>query len=454
LAGDIDAGWYPDPIGAAQLRYWNGVSWTEHTHPPAGSLDGARRELDLVVRPDVIRQPPRRDRRRTFGIAAAIVAGAVFLFAGGNAVISVRDHANAHAPTVTTSPPPSRVTTPPGQTSYAPRLTKNGDPVLVPFPSERESTPRRSSSPDLYVVAAGPTVATPALAKSVTTAIWTRRSGALRAGDYSRLAAFETGAALTVDRSASLCCTATEEFGPVKSMVVAVPRLSQFPARFLAEVSATLNGGPWVALLVVTRVSGGQPWRLSFAGGYVPAHPDDPFLEPLTSADGYAVPMDRGLVGQAVLQPAALAAYWQSWIDHGVAPRPEGNFWMPGFMTDRYGQTKSQDGLQGQMNVHNGLVGRYRYQQDSSAGAYVFPIQPNELLVCAPILRQVTWSGATKDDEPYQPSSRDNWGDQVLPGRYRAIIQDDIASPCIDVAFEDNVVLGAPPDTVAFVPVP
>lgn len=26
------AGWYPDPLGVGELRYWSGDSWTEHTH--------------------------------------------------------------------------------------------------------------------------------------------------------------------------------------------------------------------------------------------------------------------------------------------------------------------------------------------------------------------------------------------------------------------------------------
>lgn len=28
------AGWYADPAGSNQLRYWDGSSWTEHTAPP------------------------------------------------------------------------------------------------------------------------------------------------------------------------------------------------------------------------------------------------------------------------------------------------------------------------------------------------------------------------------------------------------------------------------------
>lgn len=29
------AGWYPDPAGTPQLRYWDGTSWTEHVAPAA-----------------------------------------------------------------------------------------------------------------------------------------------------------------------------------------------------------------------------------------------------------------------------------------------------------------------------------------------------------------------------------------------------------------------------------
>lgn len=32
------AGWYRDPLGIPQLRWWNGISWTNHiqqSHPAA-----------------------------------------------------------------------------------------------------------------------------------------------------------------------------------------------------------------------------------------------------------------------------------------------------------------------------------------------------------------------------------------------------------------------------------
>lgn len=32
-----EPGWYPDPSGAPNLRWWNGVSWSDSTHPLPGA---------------------------------------------------------------------------------------------------------------------------------------------------------------------------------------------------------------------------------------------------------------------------------------------------------------------------------------------------------------------------------------------------------------------------------
>ena len=237
-------------------------------------------------------------------------------------------------------------------------------------------------------------------------------------------------------------------------MVVSVPRFARFPARFMAEVSTALDGPPWLSIVVMTRTTSAQPWRIAFSGGFAPARPDHPFVPPTIGTDGYAAPTVPAVVAQAKLQTAGLAAYWQFWVDDGAAPPPFGSIWMPGVMTDQYGRTRAQHGLQGQVDKVNGLVGRYVYRQDSSGGTFVFPVEKNDVLVCAPILRQVTWSGATKADAPYQDAGRTNWGPRAPPGVYRAVIQDDTASPCIDVAYEDNFVLGEIPGTLVYVAVP
>jgi len=34
---NVPAGWYPDPGGSGQQRYWDGNAWTEHFHAAAGA---------------------------------------------------------------------------------------------------------------------------------------------------------------------------------------------------------------------------------------------------------------------------------------------------------------------------------------------------------------------------------------------------------------------------------
>jgi hypothetical protein len=47
----VPAGWYEDPADPARVRWWNGVSWTEHTNAKPGSVSPS---LSTVASPDAI----------------------------------------------------------------------------------------------------------------------------------------------------------------------------------------------------------------------------------------------------------------------------------------------------------------------------------------------------------------------------------------------------------------
>ena len=423
MRDEIGPGWFPDPAGGGGLRYWDGLTWTGFTQPPPGAF------LEDQL-------PSSRRDRQTWPIAVLVGVVIATLLAG---VITVVNHHSTSRSTTSTTP------------SAPPSSTANGEPALVPYPVRaHERVPSRASMPALYSLPGGDTVVTPESAKSVVATIWPRRAAALAASDAATLGAFETDSALAVD--AARCDCGHSKFGPIRSVTVAVPRFSRFPANFLAEVSTTFNTDPWLALLVMTRASSDQPWRLAFAGGFIPA---SPFLQPLIGPDGYAAAIAPDVRAVAARQPAALAAYWQYWKDKGNPLAQARSSWKRGVMTDRYGQFIAQVGLQGEVNRENGLVGRYRYQADPKGTNYMFPIRPNEVLVCAPVLRQARWTGPSPKALVYQSLSRANWGPDVAPGGYRAMLQDDIASPCIDASVVGgsavNDVVGIYPDPVASV---
>lgn len=49
---NIPAGWHPDPHGAPQLlRYWDGTSWTEHTHPAQAPAQAAAQAQPQAASP-------------------------------------------------------------------------------------------------------------------------------------------------------------------------------------------------------------------------------------------------------------------------------------------------------------------------------------------------------------------------------------------------------------------
>jgi Protein of unknown function (DUF2510) len=50
----VPSGWFPDPSDPRQFRYWDGVSWTLHTHPMQVPIpaEGQSRPVELLERVD------------------------------------------------------------------------------------------------------------------------------------------------------------------------------------------------------------------------------------------------------------------------------------------------------------------------------------------------------------------------------------------------------------------
>ncbi len=58
-----EAGWYPDPRDAGQLRWWDGSAWTTQTQSAAGAVPAVPPEPDLVKRPAPSPQTPTESGR-------------------------------------------------------------------------------------------------------------------------------------------------------------------------------------------------------------------------------------------------------------------------------------------------------------------------------------------------------------------------------------------------------
>jgi hypothetical protein len=85
------AGWYADPQGQAQYRYWDGTAWTQQVHGPAGAAPQPAPPAPPVPSappqspgpaigaPGYVAPTPPRSKGRLIGQIAAVIVGIIVI---------------------------------------------------------------------------------------------------------------------------------------------------------------------------------------------------------------------------------------------------------------------------------------------------------------------------------------------------------------------------------------
>jgi hypothetical protein len=454
-------GWYPDPGSSGAVRYWDGTRWTEHTAPSTatpppvsqvlwgGSTQPAWRPDPPP--PDAWTPPPGRpvgtrlSKRGTGTIIGAVTVSVVLVLSALALIGSAarRDNRSGLLVSAPTASP------------YQPVPGPDGDPELIHYDADAVPVdpPRGALPAALYSVPPGLAVVTPVSATAVVRALWPIRSRAIASQDLNTLSTIETGSALAVDAARGCGCGRNDHFGPAINPTAAVTFSPAFPASFYAEVQTTLNNTPWVASLVFTRDARDKPWRLDFAGGGQPLAGAASLSAYAITPDGFAIFPDLPNTEAAKPLAPALAAYWED-AKHGRTPPPKPQ-WGNGTLTNQWAREISVNRA-GRPNLSNGLVGYYRYAVAPGTTPYIVALSNGSSLACSTIVGQSTFV-APRGKLIMQDTGRENWGRDVPPGHYRAVVVVDDYTPCINYSTAGgyvNVSGVSPPDEVTTVGVP
>lgn len=152
----VPAGWYPDPLGHPQLRWWNGEGWTEQVSPAPEPL--VMQQATYAWKPEeaapvIVQVPAQTVQPAAPAVPAQAAVGARELFAleapkaaakieQTTPVLPVAGYTSNYKQPAAGAAPAAAQPTDSGYTKYA----VNANPELIPVPV----TPANSAQPKFY----------------------------------------------------------------------------------------------------------------------------------------------------------------------------------------------------------------------------------------------------------------------------------------------------------------
>jgi hypothetical protein len=265
-----------------------------------------------------------------------------------------------------------------------------------------------------------------AQAIAVATALWNARERALDANDVALLRGIESGSALLGDTYGAKVFGGgyattywTRGARTVRSVQVWVPPVKGYPRYFMAGINAAPTGSPGnstglTALLVFTRASSAQPWRITsriYDGGYE-GGPGAIFGAPAFGSGGYDAPPSNPVASVARRWTSILVTFYTHLKDSGALP-----VHTPFAAAPLTTGTDLTERLQGY--TANGTVAHYGFAIGDGPWVMNSGGRP---IVCADIHEDVREEPLIPGSVFYQPSDRSVWDPSVPPGYYSSMV--------------------------------
>jgi hypothetical protein len=336
-------------------------------------------------------------------------------------------------------------------------------PATVPTPDTVTGPPTEIAapvalSPDLFAGGELAPVVDEATARQALRALWTVRETAMLTRDVATVNAVETGAARSWDLGKILCGCAHDRLTLLpfpEETTLFVPRHDAFPAFFIAQIptqSITIVNGSMIEVMVVTRQSAAEPWKLAVDTGYGAApdgllRVDAPRLGP----DGFDEPVSPWVSADGAAR--ALASYYQSWEETGGAPYPTA-------IVD--GTFASEVGLERADHVDWLPLGlddtaRATWHADAQP-PYLVGLVTGQDYACTSLTRTIEVDLSQFDERRLQDPARQRWGPLLEPGVYRHVTITEAWQSCLVLSPAGGSpfvgVVGSNGGTVAIVGVP